>query len=91
MNCQFCNKLCNIISDTWYQCQTCNTDFHPHAIVIYTHINDKPYSVKLHKSGPIKLSISSAYQDPMITLADGGENITPQNVNEKLKLYLLFS
>jgi hypothetical protein len=90
MNCTFCNKLCNKISDIWHQCRACNTDFHPHATIIYTYINNNNYSVKIHKSGSIKLTISSAYKDPIITLNHGGENITPQNVKEKLKLYLTF-
>jgi hypothetical protein len=91
MNCQFCHKLCNRISDIWHQCQTCNTDFHPHATVIYTKLGEKVYSVKLYKTGPIKLAISSAYQDPMITLTHDGGGITPQNIQQKLKTYLLFS
>lgn len=90
MNCQFCQKECQTVSENCYRCIPCSTDYHPHATCIYTSLGEKAYTVKLYKKGPVKMAISSAYQDPMIELAHDG-NITPQNIKDKLKTLLTFS
>jgi predicted amidophosphoribosyltransferase len=90
MNCQFCQQQCQAITKDWHHCKTCSTDYHAHAVCLYTNLNDKPYTVTLYKIGPIKMIVSSAYQDPIMELTHAAD-ITPQNIQNKLKTLLTFS
>lgn len=76
-----------MISDNFHRCLDCKTDYHGHVTCIYTRLKDKAYTVKLYKNG--KLAISSTSQDPIFEL-EHQSMITPRNVKEKLKTYLLF-
>ncbi len=89
MNCKYCDKICLRIDDNFHRCTHCKTDFHQHATCIYTRIKDHTYTVALLKNGQMK--ISTPFKDPLITLPNQPANLTPQNVVEKLKFYLLFS
>lgn len=90
MDCQFCHRKCTTISDIYHGCSYCSVDYHPHVTCLFTHLGDKAYTVNLHKDGPFKITISSAYQDPLMEIVPA-DNITPQNVQQKLKTYLTFS
>lgn len=90
MNCQFCYQPCLTVAPEWYKCSGCDVHYHTHAVCLYTQLNGIGYTVRIYKEGKIKMSISSPYEDPIMTFDHDG-NISPKNVKDKLKTYLTFS
>ena len=95
MICKYCNRKIDYEPDNsiWCHCAHCDTEFYRNGTInINVTINDKlyyfQYRTKTDNAPPARL------------IEDGGEilmefktapNITPSNIKEKIKLYLLFS
>lgn len=105
MNCHYCNQVCRCNASTWI-CDNCSAEFGDGWINLYTNINGKKYTFQMrfkscHADTPCRILLprpnDSMWIDPMgkpdphiIYLPKIPDNITPANVNEKIKLYLLF-
>ena len=95
MNCKFCNKKCKKYP-IYYLCKSCNTEFRFSGVInIYCTINDKKYfyqdrSVFRYKE-PARIMRDGIGQQEAVIEFKELPNITPQNIKEKLKTYIMFS
>jgi hypothetical protein len=92
MNCYFCNEKC-IINDHLVKCEN-------HKSIVYYGID--PYFIFFYYGKPASIiiviypnnnscKISSIYTNKDILAFNFIPNLSPENINEKLKLYLTFS
>jgi hypothetical protein len=89
MNCHYCNKPCKVLSSSW-RCEPCKAEYFRAHTNLTTEINNYTYIFQMrweHAQYPARIiSGRSTVNLPKIP-----SNITPTNVNEKVRLYLLFS
>jgi hypothetical protein len=107
INCIYCQQACQPIiqgplPNRLTHCQHCNVDYYTNFHVINCTLNGKKFSVTYMDDHPNHWT--TVYQHSIIS-SSSGHNIsdeivlsfqchvkfTPQNFQEKLKLYLLFS
>lgn len=96
MNCHYCNLPCinppiiTGVQESSWSCYSCNTHYHTDKINMTTTLNGRKVCLQF------QLYDNAAdlfYTDGCETIIKFNHlpNITPQNIKEKLKLYLLFS
>lgn len=91
MNCHYCQKECLRIDDQFFRCLPCYTDFKRGEINISTRYNGRTWVVRLrYFHTPFKTIIGNA-KDPDLIKLPTWADITPQNIQQKLKTYLIFS
>ena len=103
MICKYCNKSCraNVGRPKRSRCKDCNVSYYDWShegtfnekdtvVNVHTEINGKDYFVQYRpydKKLPCRIVCSGYDDDINFTFA---LNITPSNIEEKLKLYLTF-
>lgn len=91
--CKFCNNACEFSLDEVYKCFTCHVWYDPskNTILFLVSQNDRMYKICIlleeDKSHIYKYYDHGYY---LITSFDYLLNITPDNLQNKLKTYLLF-
>jgi hypothetical protein len=97
MICHYCNKQTDYPEDEYHNhCSTCNVDYlntefrndSKVAVNLNAEINGKKYTLQLrpyHPTAPARI-ICDFETINLSTIP----NVTPQNIKEKLKLYLTF-
>ena len=102
MLCHYCHSPCPLTNVSTWTCKVCDVEFHPGHINMFTYIKGEKYTFQIRYEHtefpariicPYKFDVSSLtnMRDNIINLPKIPENITPENVNEKVRLYLLFS
>lgn len=92
MNCHYCNQVCRCNVSSWI-CNDCRAEFFDGHINLYTTINGTEYTFQMrfgHYEHPVRI-LGSPKGVGILLLPKIPDNITPSNVNEKVRLYLLFS
>ncbi len=99
MNCKYCQKICLRMGDKHYQCVHCKVEFLNklgQCINMFTFINGKRLVLQIrpeHPEHPARIFHQGGDMRDLQTFINLTTipNITPQNIKEKLKTYLLFS
>lgn len=101
MKCHYCDKVCRNNVSSWI-CDNCSAEFFHGHINLYTSIKGEAYTFQMrfeHTQFPARIicpfnfdiSGLSNRKNNIINLPKIPDNINPANVNEKVKLFLLFS
>lgn len=104
MKCRYCQQPCVQATQppTLWSCKVCQADFHysgidgihgiPWSVYIYITINKRDYSVR-HGNGTTEVLFYPGYGSPperLKVFPFVADEITPQNVINKLKTILVF-
>jgi hypothetical protein len=93
MNCHYCNQICRCNVSSWI-CESCRVEYFDGHINYSTDINGTKYTLQLryeHTEFPARIIGGTGKNVVALKLTSLPQNITPTNVNEKIRLYLLFS
>lgn len=84
-----------------YACRDCKATYHKDYLngrLLYYILEDEPYQIKFYMEGSPKACIRKktyykqySYEFQIIVWLDSHPAITPQNISQKLKTYLIFS
>lgn len=100
MNCIYCNQLCKQFApySIRYKCISCKTNFYIYdnqmnSIDIEYKDENRTYLVNLLMYSNTSVVSYTISNSNIVILAEVNRilNITPQNIKEKIKLYMVFS
>lgn len=99
MNCHYCQKECKTISlGSSYECKSCNVSYYHTNVNLHCELNGKEYIMQFrytptnHPAAIIMKELYRSYPiEEVLTFTKMPSDITPSNVRDKIKLYLLLS
>lgn len=89
MNCKFCNRPCTVTDSGFVSCKfhSVKIEFYKSEIVLYWKEGKDYFRVWIYEDGQCDIDVNFTNE---LSLNENTSSLTPENIKQKVKLFLTF-